>query len=238
MTLGTRLRRLRHSQRFRRLRRPAFLGTLRRTSPLSDGYGFDRGTPVDRYYIDRFVEENRGAIHGRVLEIKNSRYTHEFGSDVVQRDVLDIDPTNRNATIVADLAAAEGIPADAFDCFILTQTLQLILDTRSAIFHAHRILRPGGVLLCSVPCIARITPGCIDSDHWRFTRASCSRLFGDVFPRDRVTVQTHGNVLTAIAFLTGMAAEELRQRELDHDDENFPLLVTVRAEKDHSAASS
>ena len=238
MTLGPRLRRLRHSQRFRRLRRPAFLGTLRRTSPLSDGFGFDRGTPVDRYYIDRFIEENRGAIHGRVLEIKNSRYTHQFGSDVVQRDVLDIDPTNRNATIVADLAAADGIPADAFDCFILTQTLQLIFDTRSAIFHAHRILRPGGVLLCSVPCIARITPGCIDSDHWRFTRASCSRLFGDVFPRDRVTVRTHGNVLTAIAFLTGMAAEELRQRELDHDDENFPLLVTVRAEKDHSAASS
>ena len=238
MTLGPRLRRLRHSQRFRRLRRPAFLGTLRRTSPLSDGFGFDRGTPVDRYYIDRFIEENRGAIHGRVLEIKNSRYTHQFGSDVVQRDVLDIDPTNRNATIVADLAAADGIPADAFDCFILTQTLQLIFDTRSAIFHAHRILRPGGVLLCSVPCVARITPGCIDSDHWRFTRASCSRLFGDVFPRDRVTVRTHGNVLTAIAFLTGMAAEELRQRELDHDDENFPLLVTVRAEKDHSAASS
>jgi SAM-dependent methyltransferase len=236
--LGPRLRRLRHSQRFRRLRRPALLGTLRRTSPLSDGFGFDRGTPVDRYYIDRFIEENRGAIHGRVLEIKNSRYTHQFGSDVVQRDVLDIDPTNRNATIVADLAAADGIPADAFDCFIVTQTLQLIFDTRSAIFHAHRILRPGGVLLCSVPCVARITPGCIDSDHWRFTRASCSRLFGDVFPRDRVTVRTHGNVLTAIAFLTGMAAEELRQRELDHDDENFPLLVTVRAEKDHSAGSS
>jgi SAM-dependent methyltransferase len=238
LTLGPRLRRLRHSQRFRRLRRPAFLGTLRRTSPLSDGFGFDRGTPVDRYYIDRFIEENRGAIHGRVLEIKNSRYTHQLGSDVVQRDVLDIDPTNRNATIVADLAAADGIPADAFDCFILTQTLQLIFDTRSAIFHAHRILRPGGVLLCSVPCVARVTPGCIDSDHWRFTRASCSRLFGDVFPRDRVTVGTHGNVLTAIAFLTGMATEELRQRELDHDDENFPLLVTVRAEKDHSAASS
>jgi SAM-dependent methyltransferase len=237
LTLGPRLRRLRHSQRFRRLRRPAFLGTLRRTSPLSDGFGFDRGTPVDRYYIDRFIEENRGAIHGRVLEIKNSRYTHQFGSDVVQRDVLDIDPTNRNATIVADLAAADDVPADAFDCFILTQTLQLIFDARSAIFHAHRILRPGGVLLCSVPCVARITPGCIDSDHWRFTRASCSRLFDDVFPRDRVTVRTHGNVLTAIAFLTGMAAEELKQRELDYDDENFPLLVTVRAEKDHSAAA-
>lgn len=237
MTLGPRLRRLRHSQRFRRLRRPAFLGTLRRTSPLSDGFGFDRGTPVDRYYIDRFIEENRGAIHGRVLEIKNSRYTHQFGSDVVQRDVLDIDPANRNATIVADLAAADDVPADAFDCFILTQTLQLIFDARSAIFHAHRILRPGGVLLCSVPCVARITPGCIDSDHWRFTRASCSRLFDDVFPRDRVTVRTHGNVLTAIAFLTGMAAEELKQRELDYDDENFPLLVTVRAEKDHSAAA-
>jgi SAM-dependent methyltransferase len=206
-------------------------------TPLSDGFGFDRGRPVDRYYIERFLDENRAAISGRVLEIKNSRYTHQFGVDVVHRDVLDIDPANRNATIVADLAAADGVPAGSFDCFILTQTLQLIFDTPSAIAHAHRILRPGGVLLCTVPSVSRIIPGCMDSDYWRFTGASCARLFGEVFAPDKVIVRTYGNVLTVIAFLTGMATEELRPRELDYDDQDFPLLVTVRAEKESPSPS-
>jgi SAM-dependent methyltransferase len=207
------------------------LGTLRRLTPLSEGFGFDRGTPVDRYYIERFLGENRSAIRGHVLEVKNSRYTDRFGLDVSERSVLDVDETNRNATIVADLAAADAVPGDTFDCFILTQTLQYIYDARAALFHAHRVLRPGGVLLCTVPSIARITPGSVDGEHWRFTRASCRRLFEEFFAADKLEVQTHGNVLTAIAALTGMAAEELKPRELDHDDESFPLLVTIRAEK-------
>jgi SAM-dependent methyltransferase len=214
------------------------MGTLRRTSPISDGYGFDRGTPVDRYYIGSFLEENRTAIRGRVLEIKNSKYTNRFGVDVERRDVLDVDPTNHGATIVADLVAADGVPSDTFDCFILTQTLQFIYDASSAIAHAHRILRPGGVLLCTVPCVSRIEPGCLDSEHWRFTRASCTRLFGDVFSPEWVTVRTYGNVLTGIAFLAGMAHEELRPRELEYEDEHFPLIVAIRAEKGHGAASS
>ena len=147
---------MRRSQRFRRLRRPAWLGTLRRTTPLSDGYGFDRGTPVDRYYIDRFLEENRAAIRGRVLEIKNAKYTSRYGTDVEASDVLDVDAANRNATIVADLAAADAVPADTFDCFILKQTLQFVFDTRAAIAHSHRLLRPGGVMLCTVLCLSLI----------------------------------------------------------------------------------
>ena len=222
---------MRRSQRFRRLRRPAWLGTLRRTTPLSDGYGFDRGTPVDRYYIDRFLEENRAAIRGRVLEIKNAKYTSRYGTDVEASDVLDVDAANRNATIVADLAAADAVPADTFDCFILTQTLQFVFDTRAAIAHSHRLLRPGGVLLCTVPCLSRIERRSLETEHWRFTKASCTRLFGDAFGTENVRVETHGNVLTDIAFLSGMAMEELRQRELDYHDEHFPLIVTVRADK-------
>lgn len=231
LTLPPRLERLRHSPRFRRLRRPAWLGTLRRTSPLSEGYGLERGTPVDRWYIERFLEQHRVAIRGRVLEVKNSKYTHRFGAGVEQADVLDIDPANRNATIVADLATADAVPADSFDCFILTQTLHFIYEAQAAIAHAHRLLRPGGVLLCTAPCISRIERGSIKTEYWRFTRASCSRLFGDVFGPENVRVDTYGNVLTGIAFLAGMAREELRQRELEDHDEHFPLIVTVRAQK-------
>jgi SAM-dependent methyltransferase len=217
-------------KRLRRLARPAWLGTIRRTTPLSDRYGYDRGTPVDRYYIERFLEEHRRHIRGRVLEVKDSGYTDRYGTAVEQLDVLDIDPANPRATIISDLAAADSIPSDTFDCFILTQTLQLIYDTRAAIFHAHRILRPGGVLLVTVPAVSRVVPEYgLKADYWRFTAASCASLFGKAFGAQQVTLRSYGNVLTAIAFLTGMAYEELSRRELDTNDEYFPVIVAVCA---------
>jgi SAM-dependent methyltransferase len=219
-------------QRLRRFLRPAWLGTLHRTTPLSNRYGYDRGTPVDRYYIELFLQEHRRDIHGRVLEVKDRGYTEQYGTDVKRCDVLDIDPNNRQATIIADLTAADAIPADTFDCFILTQTLQLIYDIRSAISHAHRILRPGGVLLVTVPSVSRVVPDYgLKTDCWRFTAASCASLFENVFGPEQVLVQSYGNVLTAIASLTGMAYEELSLRELETKDEFFPVIIAVRAIK-------
>ena len=209
---------------------PAWLGTLRSTKPRSDGWGFDRGRPVDRYYIDAFFEGHRKDIHGRVLEILNSEYTLQFGSRIDQADILDIDPANRQATIIADLAAADSIQSESFDCFILTQTLQLIYDVKSAIRHSHRILRPGGVLLVTIPSVSRLA-GEGYTDYWRFTPASCTRLFSDVFGAEQVTVTAYGNVLSAIAFLEGMACEELSKRELDAVDERYPVLLAIRAVK-------
>jgi len=222
---------LRWRKRLVRARRPAWLGTVRRTRPLSDHYGRDRGTPVDRWYINRFLAAERGAIAGRVLEVLNRDYTERFGTRVDRSDVLDVDPTNRNATIVADLAAADTIADDSFDCFVLTQTLQYIYDFEAAVGHVHRILRPGGTVLCSVPAVSRVDRHELESEYWRFTAASCTRLFSDAFAGGDVRVRTHGNVLTCVAFLLGMAAEELTTRELERDDPFHPLVVTVRATK-------
>jgi SAM-dependent methyltransferase len=220
-------------QYFRRFTRPAWLGTIRRTTPLSNLYGCDRGTPIDRFYIERFIDEHRREIQGHVLEVKDSGYTDRYGTNVEHCDVLDIDPANPNATIIADLAAAEAVASDQFDCFLLTQTLQFIYDLRGALVHCRRILRPDGVLLVTVPAVGRIFPNdtLISPDYWRFTASSCSSLFGEVFGPEHVTVRSYGNVLTAIAFLTGLAYEELSRRELDANDSNFPLIISIRAIK-------
>jgi SAM-dependent methyltransferase len=161
----------------------------------------------------------------------NAAYTRRFGMAVERSDVLDVDPANPLATIVSDLANADDIPSGTFDCFILTQTLQYIYDIRSAVGHAHRILRPGGTLLCTVPTVSRIARRELQSEYWRFTAAACSRLFGDVFAGGVVDVRARGNVLSAVAFLVGMAREELSLRELDRDDPFFPVIVTVQARK-------
>ena len=214
-----------------RLRYPSIDGLLS-VRPKSDHWGWDRGTPVDRFYIDRFLAEHAGDVRGNALEVKDADYTRRYGRDVARTDVLDIDADNPQATIVADLATGEGIPESFFDCFILTQTLQYVYDLRGAVAQCERLLRPGGVLLVTVPSVSRLSHGAvIDWEYWRFTAASCRRLFGDAFGTDNVAVQTHGNVLAATAFLRGTVVEEIPRRKLDVNDPYFPLLVTVRAVK-------
>ena len=53
-----------------------------RTQPLSRHWGFDRGTPVDRWYIERWLAGQARDIRGSVLEVKDSGYTTRFGAGV------------------------------------------------------------------------------------------------------------------------------------------------------------
>src|ERR1041385_110870 len=79
------------------------LGALRRLEPVSREFGFDRGLPIDRFYIDNFLSAHRADIRGHVLELGDDRYTREFGTGVTRSDVLDVTKDNAKATIVADL---------------------------------------------------------------------------------------------------------------------------------------
>lgn len=59
--------------------------------PLTSDWGFSRGLPVDRPYIEAFLERHAADIRGRVLEVGDDSYTRRFGGErVTQRDVLDI----------------------------------------------------------------------------------------------------------------------------------------------------
>jgi glycosyltransferase involved in cell wall biosynthesis len=208
-------------------------GDLRRLTPISRQFGFDRGLPIDRHYIESFLHRNRRDIQGRVLEVGDDAYTRRFGSNrVTIRDVLHIDDSNRLATFVGDLTVADHIPSDAFDCIVLTQTLHLIYDVRAAVRTLHRMLKPGGVLLATVPGISQLSDDqWADSWHWAFTERSTRRLFAEVFPEERIETEVQGNVLAAMAFLQGLAASELRREELDHRDLRYQLIITLRAEK-------
>jgi SAM-dependent methyltransferase len=218
-------------QRVLRALRPARLRLPRQTRPVSDRWGLDRGTPVDRWYIERFLDQERASIRGRVLEVRDTRYTRAFGTDVEESDVIDIDSSNPNATIVGDLTQRTSIPAGTVDCFLVVQTLQFIFDVRAVVAEAHRVLAPGGVLLCTVPAVSRISMRYLDAEYWRFTTAGCRELLTGAFPDGGVEVRSYGNVLACAAFLYGLAVEELSEPELLEDDPFFPLVVTAKARK-------
>jgi len=214
-------------------RRPAASwDSLRRVKPLSGNYGIDRGQPIDRYYIESFMDEHRRDIQGRVLEIQTDGYTKKFGgSKVTRRDVLDIDPKNRAATFIDDLQTMHSVPSDSFDCAVVTQTLQYVYDIRSAVRNLFRILKPGGVLLSALPSVTRVDPGLKDTDYWRVTEVSTRRILEGYFSKNNIEIVTYGNVLTNMMFLMGLASHELAKHELDHRDANFPLVICVRAVK-------
>jgi SAM-dependent methyltransferase len=205
-------------------------GSLRRLDPLSVAFE-GRGSPIDRYYIERFLEQHSEDICGRVLECADNEYTMRFGDKRVTRsDILSIEPDNPRATFVGDLAGYNELPDEVFDCIILTQVLQCIYDLKASVSTLYRILRPGGVILATMPGIA---PALAEPWplNWTSTTVSAEQLFREVFPADQISVGSHGNIFVAIAFLHGIASEELRQSELDYHDPSYAITIAVRAVK-------
>ncbi len=207
-------------------------GDLRRVTPIDENHGFSRGTPVDRVYINSFLDINRNDIAGRVLEMEDAKCSQRFGQDrVTQRDVLHLYPGNPDATIVGDLAIPGTLPSASFDCIIFTQALQFIYDLKSAIVNLHAALKPRGVILATLPGITQIDRSVewSGTQHWSFSQASAARLFGEVFGADFVSIESHGNVLVALSLLHGLAAEELSSAEFLANDAAYPVIITVRA---------
>lgn len=209
----------------------ARLGDLRRTVPISRQFGFDRGQPVDRHYIEQFLDDHRSDIRGRVLEIGDSTYTYRFGGGGVETaEYLHV--SDPDAHYRGDLTDCPQVPDNRFDCAVITQTLHLIYDIDKALATLHRILRPGGVLLVTVPGISQISDDQWSENwYWSFTDQSLRRALGDRFTPAAVEVDSFGNVLTATAFLYGLAAGELTDDELATRDPLYQAVVCGRAVK-------
>jgi peptidoglycan/xylan/chitin deacetylase (PgdA/CDA1 family)/SAM-dependent methyltransferase len=183
--------------------------------------------------VEGFLARHAGLVRGRVLEIQDDTYTRRFGGErVATSDVLSLEEGNPNATIISDLTHADHIPSDGFDCVILTQTLHLIYDTRAALKTLYRILKPGGILLATMPGISQAARTRSSSQgYWGSTILSARRLFEEAFPAENIAVETHGNALAATAFLHGLGAEELRREELDFRDPDYQVVITIMATK-------
>jgi len=211
-------------------------GDFNSLSPFSTTFGYDRGGPVDRYYIEKFLKQEAEHIKGRTLEIGDNEYSIKFGQNRISKsEILHIDDTNPKANFIGDLSNVPQIPENTFDCIILTQTLHLIYDFKAALTTCQRILKPGGVLLLTTP---GITP--IDHDtwehtwYWSFTDQALKKLISETFPGGNAKIESFGNVFIASAFLYGMGVNEVTVDQLDYHDPHFQVTVTAKVIKDPS----
>ena len=199
--------------------------------PLSRRFGLDRGRPVDRVFIERFLERHAADIRGRVLEIYEPTYTTRFGgARVTQADVVDASPGNPRATLVGDLRDPGWLPERAFDCMIVTQTLQAVGDPVAVARSLGAALAPGGVILASFAGVSqRSMLGEEDGfrDLWRFTSDGVRQLFARAGLN--AEVEAHGNLAACAAFLYGMAEHETDPRAFATHDPDYELVVCARA---------
>ena len=215
-------------------RRPIDFSDQLRTEPISRKFGFDRGCPIDRYYIDSFLKQNQNLITGSVLEIAESTYSKQFGDDIASYEVLHYDDSNKKATIVGDLTKPETLPKERIDCFICTQTLNFIFDVPKAIEGSYKVLKQGGTLLCTVSGISQISRYDMDrwGDYWRFTDLSIRKLMESVFGEGNVEIVTFGNALAATAFLQGLAIDDLPDTSLlNKKDLGYQITIGIKATK-------
>src|SRR3989338_441204 len=209
----------------RRILKPAWFYFIRKSlKPISHRYGMNRGIPIDRYYINKFLLENKKYIKGACLEIRDGRYGQAYQDQIEKSDILDIDPQNKNATIHGDLRELK-VADNTYDCILLTQVLQYIDDIESCIKECHRILKTNGTLFITVPIMSRLDPKSLE--YYRFTPNGLELILQSIFKKEKIRVRVFGNILVGRGFWVGQAAEEFSVKELDHFDPMFPILAAA-----------
>lgn len=203
------------------------------TQPVSRIFGIDRGTPVDRFFIEHYLNQHKKDIKGNGLEVGEVRYLRQFGTDLHASKALVYESAKGLDEIHGDLTQTEKLPSEIADVFICTQTLNFIYDVPAAIKGIEKVLKKDGVALVTVAGICQISRYDADrwGDYWRFMPQSIQRLFAEQFGKEQVEMQVYGNVYAAHMLLHGFALEECTREKLLEKDADYPVVIGLKITK-------
>lgn len=210
------------------------------------GKKFYLGTPLPRYYWDKFLKKHLRDFKGDGIEI-DSRQTIQHYSDLNRLqngeglDVLhaiDIAPGGDHE-YVADVSECWVIDTGKYDLFLVQFSFHMILRDKEAMFHSLRILKEGGVLICNFPCVSGYYPkGLVYKDftghvyRW-YTPIGVELLLKEMgLSEDDYELVSHGHWIARMAYLGFYLPKEVIPSFLiDKDDLTKPMLVSVRIKK-------
>ena len=196
------------------------------TTPISEQFGTERGTPVDRYYIEYFLNMNANKIQGDVLEIEDNNYTKKYGNNY-NSIVMDVSSKADNIDFNANLETGEGIIDNIADCFICTQTLMYIFDLKKAAHNIGRLLKKDGVALITCSGLSQNSRRCMENygAYWGFNEAVFKKMFSDETSLEVVDTGSYGNIKTVVAHISGLCFEDLEEKDFVENDLCYPLIV-------------
>jgi SAM-dependent methyltransferase len=203
-------------------------GDLRRTIPFCPDYGYSRGTPIDRFYLSQFVLEIRDKVAGATLEVGGRRYNRDlYGFHKTSEYItMDLAAHGSEVDIVGDVHDVMIHRERRFDSIVLFNVLEHCVEPWTVINNTFRWLKSGGNVFCAVPNAQRIHSD--PKDYWRILPDAVGPLFQRF---SNTQVKTYGNLLTVNASLSGIAAEELGNEELNERNADYPVVTCIVATK-------
>lgn len=194
--------------------------------PYSRNFGLERGSPVGRYYVEKFLRENAGSIAGRCLEFGEPRYKSYFPK-ATRYEITDVVP-RPGVNYVCDIHEPRGMPKDHFDAIICTQVFEHLAYPEKAARSLYELMAPGGTLLLTAPFINPVHY--VPTDFRRFTPECLDMIIRDAgFVVE--SVGYGGNSLVSTGSLMGMVQEDFTKAELEKKDPVYPYNILIRARK-------
>ncbi len=203
----------------------AFVGQRGLLSSNSDGYCPRCNSKARHRRIWLYLEEKMklSEVERRVLEVAPwPSFARRLRSmPNISFEGLDLDPGSPHATIVGD-ARAIPFPDGEFDLVLCVHVLEHVEEDRRVMSELHRVLKPGGVAIVSVPMrLDRPT----HEDPTITDPQERQRVFGEYFHvrwygpdiRDRLSA---AGFLVTLDPASGVPADVLQKFGL-RDDENI-----------------
>ncbi len=215
-------------KKLKRIKQPLDINLLN-GYPIERDFGSNRGKPLDRYYIEEFIEKNRSIIRGKVLEIGDDRYSKKY-LDNSQINVLR-GKNNRNyINHEGDLLDFNSLKSiGKFDTLILTNVINFIYEYDIAIKNIAKLITKDGKCLFSVSGLSGLSK--FDNerwgDYWRFSEKSLYLSLKKHF--HNVEIDYFGNASVAAASILGIVTEDLPESTLKIKDYDYPVIIVAIA---------
>ena len=202
-------------------------------APVSNVQGLERGKPIDRYYIEKFLNDNSKYIQGICMEVADDYYIRTFGKEKVKKSIISHVKGWGEKSLKINFETGEGVKDNFVDCLIFTQVMQYIYDVKKAFINIYRILKPGGVALITLPGIKSLS--LFDDENWgekwSFTPKSAKILCDEVGENIKYEICSYGNVKMSVAYLYGLCVEDLNEEDFKYNDPQYPFLISIKIYK-------
>src|SRR5262249_42145279 len=100
-------------------------GDFNRRSPFCPHFGSSRGTPIDRYYLNKFIEELRNDVVGDTLEIGGVAHNQQLYGFTRAKTYQTLDVKRKvGVSIVGDVHNPDLLKSNSFDSIIVFNVLE------------------------------------------------------------------------------------------------------------------